>query len=564
MAFNQRRINDTTNTSCPANDLQNNKRCKPSTNENEQQQNQPEPPIFEASRPNIEDVGPNYFERDPGKRKQIWEYLFGKREQVRRFYLNQGPFQIHLEKYPTKGTSTHARRFQYSWFSLFPNWLEYSPTRDAAYCFLCYLLCDKPVLRDTFIVKGFDKWKKVNDGDRCAFDKHIRSSQHKIALVFRDNLLQLALVAASREVIPVHQFFEKLTFLINVICASIKRHDELQKAKALETLRLLELDEIETGKGANQVGTLKRGGDTRWGSYFSSVCSLLSMFNATRVVLKGIIDDGSCSLQRGDADSAYCYTKSFEFVLILHLMKDIMGKTEILSQALQKKSQDIINAMKLVAATKESLNDLRNNGWDSLLAKVKIFCEKHEVDIPDLSALYKSGRYRRRQQDNQVSFEHYYRVDVFTSTLDKQLLELNNRFNDQAMELLTLSSTLVPRKKSKVLNIDHLCSLVEKYYLAYFTKQERTRGLVETEKHENYNVLDKLIRLILTLPVLTATTERAFSGMKLCKTRLRNKISDDFLADNLLVYIEREIAEKFDSDSIIDDFKMLKGRRAEL
>ncbi|XP_071728971.1 uncharacterized protein [Rutidosis leptorrhynchoides] len=207
--------------------------------------------------------------------------------------------------------------------------------------------------------------------------------------------LQLALVAASREVIPIHQFFEKLSFLINVICASSKRHDELQKAKALETERLLELSEIETGKGANQAGTLKRA---------------------------GIIEDGSCSQQRGDADTAYCYTKSFEFVLILHLMKEIMGKTEFLSQALQKKSQDIINAMDLVAATKESFNELRNNGWDSLLAQVKIFCEKHEVEIPDLSAPYKSGRYRPRRQDNHVTFEHYYRVDVFISTLDKKLL----------------------------------------------------------------------------------------------------------------------------------------------
>ncbi|XP_071687618.1 uncharacterized protein [Rutidosis leptorrhynchoides] len=405
--------------------------------------------------------------------------------------------------------------------------------------------------------------------------------------------LQLALVAASREVIPIHQFFEKLTFIINMICASSKCHDELQKAKALETERLLELGEIETGKGANQVGTLRRAGDTRWGFHFSSVCSLISMFNSTRVVHRGIIDDGSCSSQRGDADTAYGYTKSFEFVLILHLMKKILGKTEFLSQALQKKSQDIINAMTLVTATKEYLNDLRNNGWDSLLERVKIFSEKHEVDIPDLSAPYKSGRYHPRRQDNHVTFEHYYRVDVFISTLDTQLLELNNRFDDQAMELLTLSSTLVPRKDSKLLNVDHLCSLVEKYYPVDFTEQERSRlkselelfnielgknpkligastltevcrGLVETGKHENYNMLDRLIRLILTLPVLTATTERAFSGMKICKNRLRNKMYDEFLADNLVVYIEREIAEKFNSESVIDEFKMLKGRRAEL
>ena len=40
--------------------------------------------------------------------------------------------------------------------------------------------------------------------------------------------------------------------------------------------------------------------------------------------------------------------------------------------------------------------------------------------------------------------------------------------------------------------------------------------------------IDRLIRLVLTLPVSTATMERAFSAMKLLKTRLRNKMKDDF------------------------------------
>ena len=48
------------------------------------------------------------------------------------------------------------------------------------------------------------------------------------------------------------------------------------------------------------------------------------------------------------------------------------------------------------------------------------------------------------------------------------------------------------------------------------------------------------------------------------KNRLRNKMSDDFLADSLVVYIEKEIAEKIDSESVIEEFKSLKGRRAEL
>ncbi|KAJ4831355.1 hypothetical protein Tsubulata_040979 [Turnera subulata] len=52
--------------------------------------------------------------------------------------------------------------------------------------------------------------------------------------------------------------------------------------------------------------------------------------------------------------------------------------------------------------------------------------------------------------------------------------------------------------------------------------------------------------------------------MKLVKTRLRNKMEDDFLANYLIVYIGREIAEKFPIDQIIDDFDALKPRRARL
>jgi hypothetical protein len=72
-----------------------------------------------------------------------------------------------------------------------------------------------------------------------------------------------------------------------------------------------------------------------------------------------------------------------------------------------------------------------------------------------------------------------------------------------------------------------------------------------------------LIRLILTLPVSTATTERAFSAMKIIKTRLRNKMEDDFLANSLVIYIEMEIAEIFDLDSILDDFVLLKDRKVQ-
>lgn len=96
--------------------------------------------------------------------------------------------------------------------------------------------------------------------------------------------LQLALVTSSREVKLVHKFFEKLIFVVNVVCSSTKRHDELQVAQLEEIAYLLEIDEIVTGKGANQVGTLKRAGDTRWRSHYDSISSLINMYEATCLV----------------------------------------------------------------------------------------------------------------------------------------------------------------------------------------------------------------------------------------------------------------------------------------
>ena len=57
-----------------------------------------------------------------------------------------------------------------------------------------------------------------------------------------------------------------------------------------------------------------------------------------------------------------------------------------------------------------------------------------------------------------------------------------------------------------------------------------------------YLFVDKLIRLVLILPISTATTEHAFSVMKIVKTKLRNKMENDYLGSYMITYIEKEIA----------------------
>ena len=61
------------------------------------------------------------------------------------------------------------------------------------------------------------------------------------------------------------------------------------------------------------------------------------MFDTTCKVINTISEKWA-NYKRGDAEGAYQVLTSFEFVLIIHMMKEIMGITNILCQALQQHS----------------------------------------------------------------------------------------------------------------------------------------------------------------------------------------------------------------------------------
>ena len=160
--------------------------------------------------------------------------------------------------------------------------------------------------------------------------------------------------------------------------------------------------------------------------------------------------------------------------------------------------------------------------------------------MPDMSAHYKEGTGRSCQQNDNITIEHCYRIDLFNTIVDFQLLELDNRFTERTTRLLVLSSALNPVDGFKAFKIDDICSLASEFYLRDFTQvemgnlrrqlklyeydvfhnskfqnltslSELCRRLVETGKVSIYFLIDRLVRLVLTLPISTATTERAMS-----------------------------------------------------
>ncbi|KAL5750564.1 hypothetical protein ACOSP7_025167 [Xanthoceras sorbifolium] len=383
----------------------------------------------------------------------------------------------------------------------------------------------------------------------------------------------------SKEVHDIWLFFSKLNSIVNFVGASFKRHSQLKSIREDEIKELIALGELDTATGANQIRTLQRPGATRWSSHFTSISRLIQMFGSTSTLLENLIDNGLNSNIRGEAKGVYEDLRSFKFVI-----------SNFLCQSLQLKSQDILNAMSLVTSTKMLLLELRETAWDSFIKSVVSFCEKYEIDMPNMNARHMVGTKRSCQQKDNITVEHYFHFNIFNAVIDFQLMELNSIFTEQTIELLTLSMTLSPVDGFKSFDIDDICTLAMKFYSQDFDKNdiedmrrqlnhyrfdvicspgfqnftslsELCQCLAETKKSEHYTLIDKLIRLVLTLPVSTATTERAFSAMKLVKTPLRSKMEDDFLTDCLVVYIEREIADTIDLEYIINEFDGIKSRK---
>ncbi|CAN1347624.1 hypothetical protein LINPERPRIM_LOCUS41173 [Linum perenne] len=165
-------------------------------------------------------------------------------------------------------------------------------------------------------------------------------------------------------------------------------------------------------------------------------------------------------------------------------------------------------------------------------------------------------------------------------------------FNESSITLLQLSVALDLRNYFCSFNEEDIYKLAEEFYPKDFEDYEMhclwselrfynthvvqnqkytfhslaklLEKLVETGMDFLYKMINRLMRLVLTLPVSTATTERSFSAMKFVKTDIRNRMSDGFLEDCLTIFFERECVIDLDGDSIIDEFAKVKDRRVQL
>ncbi|KAI3763962.1 hypothetical protein L2E82_13960 [Cichorium intybus] len=397
--------------------------------------------------------------------------------------------------------------------------------------------------------------------------------------------LQLVIVAVAKKHEGVKDFFEQIALVVNVVCASCKRKDILREKARESVQKAIGKGELETGRGLNQESSLARAGDTRWGSHLKTIISLMKLYPEILEVLAYVEEEGSTLANRNQAAGILSYFKSLDFIFYLHLMFEVFSLTGILSKHLQRKDQDILEAASLVRATMDALKALRDTGFDNILSKVFSFRRKHDMDIVDMTDNYVTSRNRRTKFTNQ----YHYEVEIFNTVVDMQVIEIGDRFSELSTQLLEYMGALSPCNsfarfdKTKLLKLSELYKddfddsergdlegELEIYYHAVH-KDDRfiglkgiadlSRLLVELGKHRSYPLVYRLLKLVLVLPVATATVERCFSAMKLIKTDLRNKMGDDFMNDALVCNVEKEALLKVKLEDVMERFQKMSTRK---
>ncbi|XP_031264849.1 uncharacterized protein LOC116123179 [Pistacia vera] len=300
---------------------------------------------------------------DHGFRPRITFYHPNVRDQVRMRYLQKGLCQPRNHKFPKSKSSDHERSFQRSWFDkystgwnivlrkmlhivhvvIFSNQIKVSKA-EMILLFLMGFAIERDLKIVNIILEGLpfrghdESDNSTNQGNFLELLYYTAEQNEEYRLVALENApghekllapnmtaLSLkmgiktlfskynfgisrlrgqgydgaTLVAVAKKDTNIERLFLKVSFMINIVGWSRRRQDLLNEKQALKVKKAIE-----------------------------SVLEDLTENSDNRVEASDLVD----------------YMTSFYFAFNLHMIKNILGITFELSQALRRKDQDIINA----------------------------------------------------------------------------------------------------------------------------------------------------------------------------------------------------------------------------
>lgn len=307
---------------------------------------------------------------------------------------------------------------------------------------------------------------------------------------------------------------------------------------------------IESSSLSETKKTLKRSCETRWIERYHAVHDFLELYEFVEQALEDISmwNDNDTSDKARRLRSCIL---NIEFILSLIILNKGFALGLALSKCLQTTSIDLKEAMSLAKNTKQELEGIRINAdtyFREMFEQVKLITAKFDIEIKIPRTAKRQTNKRNIEVDNA---ETYYRMSIFIPYLDKYIKELENRFTNHHSTLPSFHSLFkengyhedfinLTRQYSE--DLEDVGNREEIFKNEFKLWQRKLQNLPELAKLKNamdalfvcnrvmFPNVFKLLQILATLPVSSATNERSFSSLKRIKTYLRNSTSEVYIS----------------------------------
>ncbi|CAG9829892.1 unnamed protein product [Diabrotica balteata] len=214
----------------------------------------------------------------------------------------------------------------------------------------------------------------------------------------------------------------------------------------------------------------------------------------------------------------------------------------------------------------------------SVLVKVAERLENLNIDL----CLPRVNKFMKNRPNPDIhSSTEYFRITIYIPLLESIISDIECRFQQETMDVFNLQICVLAILIH--LNGDDIHSAVEILIAKYGSLFETVRDVLKSTflaelhllkmrwKHSKeseipsddlnaliqcdemmYPIINKILKILCTLPVSIASEERSFSGLRRLKSWLRANMSEERLTGLALMHFHKDIV--FNEDNIIERF----------
>ena len=320
---------------------------------------------------------------------------------------------------------------------------------------------------------------------------------------------------------------------------------------------------------------LQRMCETRWSQHAECVTQCITNFTPISAALSVLSGDGDPKTS-ATAFSLLKSVTSFDFIITISVCQSILPHLTPLSDHLQDPECDLVLASSRAQTICNLMQQKRNDStWSDIWQSATHLTGEQDIPVVKPRTI---GRQMHRSNTPAPTVEEYWHLNLFNPFIDQLIIELGERLCKPMARLK--AQYLLPPHISKLSS--EFWQDIKTEYSTFLPQPLITDAELEGWKHaidsgavKSTNLQEAvfasdlmfpnihiILKVLLTMPVSTASAERSFSSLRRLKTYLRSNMSEARLSGLALLHIHHDM--NIDLSGIVRDFDSSGTRRIAL